>query len=125
MPTGVGCTIGLRHYLRRLQVQMRLPHVNSFFWIGLLLIGIAICSLVKGSSFQFDSGVPNEPHESLIYLAAGVLMIINGVVHPAPMTSEKPKPTTTSAQASNVPAAGTRATASSKSEVSTDPGKVS
>lgn len=70
---------------------MRLPHVNSFFWIGLLLIGIAIYSFVKGPTFQFDAGVPNEKFESLIYLAVGALMIVNGLFHPAPTAEEKQK----------------------------------
>lgn len=66
---------------------MRLPHVNSFFWIGLLLIGIAIYSFFK-PAFQFDAGVPNERFESLIYLVVGVLMLVNGLIHPAPAVEE-------------------------------------
>ena len=105
---------------------MRMPHVNSFFWIGLLLIGIAIWSVVKKSTFQFDAGVPNEPHECLIYLAAGVLMIINGVVHPAPIGgTEKAKPSATNTSASPTVTPGVRPAATTKSEVSTDPGNVS
>jgi len=77
--------------MRRFCAQMRLPHVNSFFWIGLILIGIAVYSVVKRSTFQFDAGVPNEPYEGLIYFVVGVMMIVNGLVHPAPLVDEKQK----------------------------------
>jgi hypothetical protein len=70
---------------------MRLPHVNSFFWIGLVLIAIAIYSVVKGPVFQFDAGVPNEAHEPLIYLGVGIMMLVNGLVHPPPLTDDKLK----------------------------------
>jgi hypothetical protein len=74
----------------RFAVSMRV-HVNSFFWIGILLIGIAIYSLVKGPSFQFDAGVPNEPYEAPIYLVVGIMMIVNGVFHPTVPADDKSK----------------------------------
>jgi len=68
---------------------MKLPKVSSFFWIGLILLVIGIYAQIKGSAFRFDAGVPPEPHEALYYIITGVVMIVNGLVHPLPSDEEK------------------------------------
>ncbi len=70
---------------------MRLPRVSSFFWIGVVLLGIGFYAMHKGPSFMFDAGVPPEPHEEIFYLIVGVIMIVNGLVHPLPMPEERPQ----------------------------------
>ncbi|MDR3709933.1 MAG: hypothetical protein P4L33_16675 [Capsulimonadaceae bacterium] len=67
---------------------MKWPRVSSFFWIGLVLLGIGAYALFKGPGFMFDPGVPPEPHEALFYLAIGVVMVVNGVIHPTASVEE-------------------------------------
>jgi len=67
---------------------MRLPQVNSFFWIGLALIAIGAFAIHRGAAFMFDPGVPSEPHEALYYLVVGVIMLVNGLVQSTPAPSD-------------------------------------
>ncbi|HEY3329938.1 MAG TPA: hypothetical protein VGK19_07965 [Capsulimonadaceae bacterium] len=67
---------------------MRLPRVSSFFWIGIALVGIGCFAIHKGPTFMFDPGVTPEPHEAIYYLIVGVIMIVNGLVHPLPLNDE-------------------------------------
>jgi hypothetical protein len=63
----------------------RLPRVSSFFWIGVVLVGIAAYAMHCGSGFMFDPGVTPEPHEAIYYLIVGVIMIVNGLIHSTPL----------------------------------------
>jgi len=67
---------------------MRVPRVSSFFWIGIVLLGIGFYALHAGPSFMFDPGVPPERHEAIYYLIVGVIMVVNGLVHPLPIVEE-------------------------------------
>ena len=67
---------------------MKLPRVSSFFWIGLILLGIGAYALYKGPSFMFDPGVSPEPYEAFYYLVIGVVMVVNGLIHSPHMPDE-------------------------------------
>jgi len=67
---------------------MRLPRVNSFFWIGVALLGIGAYAMHRGPGFMFDPGVKPEPHETLYYLIVGVIMILNGFIHSNPLLDD-------------------------------------
>jgi hypothetical protein len=70
---------------------MKLPKINSFFWIGVILVAISLIAFSKGPSFRFDAGVPAEPHEAVYYLITGLVMIANGFVNPHPLPEEENK----------------------------------
>lgn len=57
-----------------------LRYLNMFVLIGLVLIVISIIGFATGSRFLREPGQEVNPQASLIYLGAGVLMIVNGVV---------------------------------------------
>jgi len=69
---------------------MRLPRVNSFFWIGVALLGIGAYAMHRGPMFMFDPGVKPEPHETLYYLIVGVIMILNGFIHSNSLLDDAP-----------------------------------
>lgn len=49
------------------------------------LVVIGIYAIHRGPSFMFDPGIPPEPHEAIYYLIVGVVMMINGFIHSAPL----------------------------------------
>jgi hypothetical protein len=57
-----------------------LRYLNMFVLIGIALIGISIAGFATGSRFLTEPGRSPNPSDSLIYLGAGVLMLINGAV---------------------------------------------
>jgi len=68
-----------------------LRYLNMFVLIGLALIGISLVGFATGNRFLMEPGQSQDPYSSLIYLGAGVLMLINGVVSirytpPAPLS---------------------------------------
>ena len=53
---------------------------NMFVLIGIALIIISIAGFATANRFLTEPGQPLNPQGSLIYLGAGVLMIVNGIV---------------------------------------------
>ena len=54
--------------------------LNGFILIGIILLFISIAGLVKGNTLLTEPGQPPNPFAWLEYLAAAVLMLINGAV---------------------------------------------
>lgn len=74
-----------------------LRYLNMFVLIGIALIGISIAGFATGNHFLTEPGQAVNPNGSLLYLVAGLLMLINGIVSirmapppavPAPKTPE-------------------------------------
>ena len=63
--------------------------LSTFTVIGAVLIVLGTVGLVLGPKFIYDPGQPVTGKEGLCYLAVGVLMVLNGVMTPAPAASEK------------------------------------
>jgi hypothetical protein len=57
-----------------------LRYLNMFVLIGIALVGISLAGFATGNHFLMEPGQSENPHAALIYLVAGVLMLINGVV---------------------------------------------
>ena len=64
---------------------------NSFNLLGIILLGIGIAGLILQGKMVFDPGRAHRGYEWALYLVAGVLMLVNGVLPPATTTSS-PKP---------------------------------
>jgi len=58
--------------------------LSTFTVIGALLIVLGITGLILGHSFVFDPGQRANGYEAWYYLAIGVLMVLNGLLSPAP-----------------------------------------
>ncbi len=57
-----------------------LRYLNMFVLIGIALIGISIVGFATHNNFLKEPGQAINPWASLIYLGAGILMLINGYV---------------------------------------------
>ena len=57
-----------------------LRYLNMFMLIGIALVGISIAGFATGNRFLMEPGQTENPHAAFIYLVAGILMLINGVV---------------------------------------------
>lgn len=57
-----------------------LRYLNMFVLIGIALVGISIAGFATGNRFLMEPGQAENPHAALIYLGAGILMLINGIV---------------------------------------------
>ena len=70
-----------------------LRYLNMFVLIGIALVGISIAGFATGNKFLTEPGQTANPSASLIYLGAGVLMLINGAVsiRHAPPQPVRPK----------------------------------
>jgi hypothetical protein len=68
-----------------------LRYLNTFVLIGIALIGISLAGFATSNRFLTEPGQSPNPYSSLIYLGAGVLMLINGVVS-ARVTPPAPRP---------------------------------
>jgi putative Mn2+ efflux pump MntP len=55
-------------------------YFNMFMVIGVILVIISLAGFATGNKFLTEPGQPVNPQGSLIYLGAGVIMLINGVV---------------------------------------------
>ena len=55
-------------------------YFNMFVVIGVVLVIISLAGFATGNRFLTEPGQPVNPQGSLIYLGAGVIMLINGVV---------------------------------------------
>ncbi len=53
---------------------------NTYFWIAAILLLLGILGLVKGDKTIRDPGQIHENNLALIYLAASVVMLINGLI---------------------------------------------
>ena len=66
---------------------MRSRWLSTFTVIGVLLIGLGIAALVvrhSGHRFVFDPGQIETGREPFYYIIVGVLMVVNGIMTPAP-----------------------------------------
>ncbi len=55
-------------------------YLNMFMLIGIALIVISGIGFATGNRFLTEPGQPVNPQGSLIYLGAGIVMIVNGVI---------------------------------------------
>lgn len=64
--------------------------LSTFTVIGAVLIVLGIVGLVLGPKFVYDPGQPVTGKEGWCYLAIGALMVLNGVLSPAPAGENRP-----------------------------------
>ena len=55
-------------------------YLNMFVLIGIALFGIGLAKLASHGSMLAEPGQTPSPHDAWIYLGAGGLMLINGIV---------------------------------------------
>jgi hypothetical protein len=55
-------------------------YLNMFILIGIVLLIISLVGFATGNRFLTEPGQPVNPQGSLIYLGAGIIMLVNGVV---------------------------------------------
>jgi hypothetical protein len=55
-------------------------YLNMFILIGIALLGIGLVKLLSHNQMLLEPGQPPNPQDAWIYLGAGVLMLVNGVV---------------------------------------------
>ena len=55
-------------------------YLNMFVLIGIALVIISLAGFATGNRFLTEPGQPINPQGSLIYLGAGVIMLVNGIV---------------------------------------------
>lgn len=58
--------------------------LSTFTVIGAVLIVLGIVGLVMGPRFVYDPGQPVTGKEAWCYLVIGALMVLNGLMTPAP-----------------------------------------
>ncbi len=71
--------------------------LSTFTVIGAVLIVLGIVGLVLGPRFVYDPGQPVTGKEAWCYLVIGALMVLNGLLTPAPVenkpsSTERKKP---------------------------------
>ena len=57
-----------------------LRYLNMFVLIGIALIAVSVAGFATNNRFLAEPGQGVNPNASLIYLGAGILMLINGIV---------------------------------------------
>lgn len=57
-----------------------LRYLNMFVLVGVALIFVSLAGFATGGRFLTEPGTPPNATASLVYLGAGVLMLINGAV---------------------------------------------
>ena len=57
-----------------------LRYLNMFILIGIALIGISAAGFASGNQFLREPGQDLNSLSSLIYLGAGAMMLVNGIV---------------------------------------------
>lgn len=90
---------------------MKSRWLSTFTVIGMILLVLGVVGLVlrhTGTGFVFDPGQPpasGQDHTALYYLIIGALMVLNGLVTPAPTPSEdaKSRPAAKNGAASSAP----------------------
>ncbi|MGC8667075.1 MAG: hypothetical protein ACP5VE_03015 [Chthonomonadales bacterium] len=55
-------------------------YLNGFILIGIILLFISIAGMVKGNALLTEPGQPTNTYAWLEYLAAAILMLVNGAV---------------------------------------------
>jgi len=55
-------------------------YLNMFILIGVALVALSLVGFVTGNRFLTEPGQPINPQGSLVYLGAGIIMLVNGVV---------------------------------------------
>ncbi len=78
--------------------------LSTFTVIGAILIVLGIVGLILGPRFVYDPGQPVTGKEAWCYLVIGALMVLNGVLTPAP-AEIKPTVRTTASKPSPKPSA--------------------
>ena len=56
---------------------------NSFTVLAVILIAISVIGVIAGDRMVYDPGRPTDGKEWLLYLVAGILMLINGLLPPS------------------------------------------
>ena len=64
--------------------------LSTFTVIGAVLIVLGVVGLVMGPRFVYDPGQPVTGKEAWCYLVIGALMVLNGLMTPAPADSKEP-----------------------------------
>ena len=64
--------------------------LSTFTVIGAILIVLGIVGLIMGPRFVYDPGQPVTGKEAWCYLVIGALMVLNGLMTPAPADSKTP-----------------------------------
>jgi len=64
--------------------------LSTFTVIGAVLIVLGIVGLVMGPRFVYDPGQPVTGREAWCYLVIGALMVLNGLLTPAPADNKPP-----------------------------------
>jgi len=67
--------------------------LSTFTVIGVLLIVLGIIGLILGPRFVYDPGQPVTGKEAWCYLVIGALMVLNGLMTPAPADTKTPPST--------------------------------
>ena len=62
--------------------------LSTFTVIGAILIVLGIVGLILGPRFVYDPGQPVTGKEAWCYLVIGALMVLNGVLTPAPVDTK-------------------------------------
>lgn len=70
---------------------------NSFTFLGIILLGIGIVGMIAGKRMIFDPGRAASGWEGWLYLVAGALMLINGLLPLAPREDDVQRPSTPTA----------------------------
>jgi len=55
-------------------------YLNGFVVLGIVLLLISVAGMVYGNTLLTEPGLPVNPYARWEYLAAAVLMLVNGVV---------------------------------------------
>ena len=80
--------------------MLRSRLLSTFTVIGAILIVLSIVGLIIGPRFVYDPGQPVTGKEAWYYLIIGILMVVNGLLTPAP-PEESPVPRTGNKSAVN------------------------
>jgi hypothetical protein len=64
--------------------MLRSRLLSTFTVIGAILIVLSIVGLIIGPRFVYDPGQPVTGKEAWYYLIIGILMVVNGLLTPAP-----------------------------------------
>lgn len=83
---------------------MRIRWWNSFTILAVILLAIGIMGAIQGGRMVFDPGRTASGKEWILYLVAGALMLVNGLL-PATTPSEAEKASHTGRQRSGGPSA--------------------
>jgi len=56
---------------------------NSFNLLAVILLAIGITGAIQGQRMVFDPGRPTAGYEWILYVIAGALMLVNGLLPPS------------------------------------------